>query len=242
MGEASAVARILEEVPLRVRKGRKVRLAGLLKAEPTLEEVTFLATPYPPRAAPFSRAVRAFRVHGAVLEADGARDGDYLLVQAGFEYGSGAIVLAEVAGQFMLRRLIRLNDGTIALASTAAETLPMGEVIGEARIIGRFAGIVRRRGFGCSRGGRRAPAPEGWAVRSNDAARRMVFESATSLKPISKVTRLRGRLGALESTFAGTANPRLREALRAEAERVRWLLQNEAPYGAKSISWANSRS
>ena len=73
------------------------------------------------------------------------------------------------------------------------------------RVLGALIGIIRRRGFG--------------RARISTASREEPHGSATKLKI------LRGQLGMLEATCANTRNPRLRNALRNEADRVRKQLQ-----------------
>jgi hypothetical protein len=152
-------------------------------------------------AAPDSRAssqrgaIRAFRVRGHELGHEGLFDGDYVLVGASSRARNGSVVLAETAAGPVLRRT---------------------PLQGDAKIMGFFLGVIRRRGF-------------------NDSARRPP-RAMSEISPIdglpgtppSKTTVLRGQLGMLESTCAGTSNPRLQRALRNEAARVRRQLQNEA--------------
>ena len=73
------------------------------------------------------------------------------------------------------------------------------------RVLGALIGIIRRRGFG--------------RARISTASREEPHGSATKLKI------LRGQLGMLEATCANTRNPRLQDALRNEADRVRKQLQ-----------------
>jgi hypothetical protein len=87
---------------------------------------------------------------------------------------------------------------------------PRPELLAEAgdrlEVSAVLVGIIRRRGFRSP--GVAAPSCE----RSDSAA--------------NKLKILRGQLGMLESTCANTRNPRLRDALRNEAERVRKQLQS----------------
>jgi hypothetical protein len=230
MAQMVAAGAILEYVPLRVAKGRAVRLAGVLKARPTIEEVSFLARP-PMMSSPTSISPwRAFRVRGNGLVREGLHDGDHLVVRVGTDYRDGTIVLAEFGGTPVLRKVTHGSDGSTRLVPIA-ESLPFGESASDARIFGSFAGILRRRGFSQSAIGPPKEATSGercskeqHAVLGGGLPSRCRTEQ---VKHPGKVRLLRSRLGSLESTYAQTQNPRLRGALRNEAERVLRLLQNE---------------
>lgn len=78
------------------------------------------------------------------------------------------------------------------------------------RILGAFIGVIRKRGFGKS--------PRTTAYR----------RSQRTPEP-TQLSILRGQLGMLEVTYAETKNPRLRRALRNEADLIRRQLHNGAP-------------
>ena len=59
----------LRRVPIAITAGRRLRVAGVLKARPTLEEVPFV----PLLGDRQARKLRAFVVHGPALERRGAR-------------------------------------------------------------------------------------------------------------------------------------------------------------------------
>lgn len=213
-----AAARVLgsafETVDMRVEKGRSLRLVGTLTGEPTLQEVCLLSELDDRYADEARRSIRAFRAHGNGLQHDGVRDGDYILVDSAREATPGVVVVARIAGEAGIARVRRNDDGTLGLTSPRADTLPLAHAARGTEVIGVFAGIIRKRGFAArkiSHEGATAPA-----------------SATTSLRPLGKVTILRGKLGMLEMTCAATKNPRLRRALRNEANRVRRLLQNEA--------------
>src|SRR5262249_55452227 len=148
--------------------------------------------------------VRAFRVHGDELAGEGFFDGDYILIGAARRSRSSALVLAEANGRSVVRR-----------ANAHRWLGPGGKGNPAARIKSGFLGVIRKRGFENPGSGRSETSSGPMALQGGKAAP-------------SKLTMLRGRLGMLESTCAGTHNPRLQKALRNEAAKVRRQLQNEA--------------
>lgn len=79
----------------------------------------------------------------------------------------------------------------------------------ECEVLGAFIGIIRRVGFNSRR----------------CAAGATVSDTGMTLRRPSRLGILRSQLDMLETTRATTSNPRLRRALRQEAERVRKQLQ-----------------
>lgn len=79
---------------------------------------------------------------------------------------------------------------------------------GGCEVLGAFVGIIRRVGFMPRRCGGRA-----------------LDDSRMTLGPPNRLGILRSQLDMLETTRATTRNPRLRRALRHEAERLRKQLQ-----------------
>jgi hypothetical protein len=208
----------LNAVPMAVTTGRRLRIAGVLKAHAPLEEVSFVTPHGPDRPA---RTMRAFRVHGSVLEREGVRDGDHLIIESTPMPPVGATILAVVDGQFILRRIAgRASDGSLTLAPTANDLLPLAERTLECRILGAFVGLMRKRGFAR-------------AVRGKEHIRSIGSDPTANpisigKRPASKSTVLRNQLRMLERIRLDTKNPRLQRALRTEADRVRLLLQNGA--------------
>jgi hypothetical protein len=201
---ALALGPLFETVAVAVEKGLSMKPAALLDSATALREVPVFPGPaVSPRKCCASR-LRAFRVHGDELTGEGLFDGDYVLVAAASPSRPGALVLAEANGRHVLRR------------AKAHGSRKDGGCIPPGRIIGTFLGVIRRRGFGDSR-----------ATARTTSARLLPVHGGENGAP-SKVTMLRGRLGMVESTCAETRNPRLRRALRNEAEQIRRQLQNEA--------------
>ncbi len=77
----------------------------------------------------------------------------------------------------------------------------------EGELLGAFIGIIRKQGFGRPLERVEMPLP---------------------VAPRTRESILQGRLEMLEETCAGTRNPRLRRALKSEAESVRKQLQSGA--------------
>lgn len=215
-----AAARVLgsafETVDMRIERGRTLRLVGTLSGNQTLQEVCLLSKLDDRNGDDSRRGIRAFKAHGNGLQHDGVRAGDYIIVDTAKEARPGAIVVAHIAGEPGIARVRRNDDGTLGLTSPRMDTLPLAHPARETEIIGVFAGVIRKRGF--------VPARKSSAQGAMSST-----STATLLRPPGKVTILRGRLGMLEMTCAATKNPRLRRALRNEANYVRRLLQNETP-------------
>lgn len=221
----------LEDVPLRIAKGKQLRLRGILKAQPTIEEISFLtALPASAGDARAESRCRAFRVHGSALAHDGLLDGDHLVLREVATHRPGSIVLAEIGGRPVLRRVKQRADGVLFLASVS-DSLPFGDALSDTRIIGAFAGVLRRRGFVRTAESKCVSRPTARRPQPSSAPAEPSRRSPGANAPHAKIRLLRGRLGSLESTYAATSNPRLRGALQNEAERVRRLLQNEAGDG-----------
>lgn len=212
-------ARILgpsfESVDVRVERGRTLRLAGVLRARPELEEVPILRKSPSPRANGEPRTLRAFRVQGHGLHHEGLRDGDCLLVESAGEIRRGLLVLAEIGGHLALGRASTGAESATSVDPSSEGGSPArSSVDPPCRVIGTFVGIIRKRGFG---GGE----PQGAA---NESA------PTVQTRPVTTASVLRSKLRMLESTCAGTKNPRLQRALRNEAEQVRRQLQIEATF------------
>lgn len=225
-----AAALTLEDVDLRVTKGRAVPLKGVLRARPTIEEVAFLAASPAGVGTSGSPACRAFRVHGSGLSRDGLLDGDYLILREAPSYRPGTVVLVEGGTAPVLRKVQQRADGRRCLVPISG-TLPFGEPVTNQRILGAFAGVLRRRGFARTAvresstvtGERRFQGPA-TSVPSHSGLR----PRKRADRPQAILRSLQERLGSLESTYASTDNPRLRVALKNEADRLRLLLQNGA--------------
>lgn len=212
---AQVLGSAFESVDMRIEKGRTLRLVGTLTGERTLQEVCLLSELDDRYAHDSRRGIRAFKAHGNGLQHDGVRDGDYIIVDIAKDVRSGVLVVANIDGEPGIARARRNDDGTLGLTSARADTLPLAHPARATEIIGVLVGIIRRRGF--------APARK-----STGEDRPSSTSATTTLRPPGRMTILRGKLGMLEMTCAATKNPRLRRALRNEANHVRRLLQNEA--------------
>jgi hypothetical protein len=208
-----------------------------------LHEVSVLSEFDPRSGASLRRGLRAFRAQGNGLQRDGIRDGDCILVDAAKEARPGAIVVAHIDGEPTMARVDRHDDGTLELKLPRVDTLPLARRAHDAEIVGVFAGIIRKRGFasaparkpGFASAPTLQPSFASAPTRDAEATTRASAPAATiPLTPPGKLTILHGKLGMLEMTCAATKNPRLRRALRNEANHVRRLLQNETQDGRRS--------
>lgn len=188
---------LFASVAVTVGRCRKFRLAGLFTASPDLEEMPLLFSLVGPTTTnDRNRSLRAFQVRGLGLTSEGLQVGDYLLIEALTDAPSEAVVLVRVESRYFLRPRSRLVlDPRL-----------------KPQILGRFVGIIRRRGFA------RPTLPE------------LASHGDRASRAATNVRLLRGQLGMLEATCATTTNRRLRDALRNEAVRVRRQLQIDAPY------------
>jgi len=103
------------------------------------------------------------------------------------------------------------HDGLVLVRVAGRYTLQRSSLlwsVGQpSDIVGTFVGIIRRRGFSSAR---HATPTQG---------------TVSAIRPPSRLGILRSQLSMLEATRASTRNPRLRRALRNEAERVRKQLR-----------------
>ena len=175
-----------------VRRGRKLRLTGILQAADALEEVRVLRSGVASRADP-RRRMRAFLVRGESLSGEGLQAGDHVLIDETNDPPCTALLLVKVGGVYVLR--------------TGSELL--FDVRCQPQILGVLIAIVRRRGFNRPMSARAS--------------------TETAARPPGKLRILQGQLGMLEATCASTRNPKLQDALRNEADRVRRQLQFGAP-------------
>jgi len=119
-------------------------------------------------------------------------------------------------GDYLLVDVARVPEpeGLVLARVAGRPTLQCGSALREMEppcdIVGTFVGIIRRKGF----------PPRCGAPPSGDDA----LTLATARSP-SRQGILRSQLSMLEATRATTRNPRLRRALRNEAEMVRKQLQ-----------------
>lgn len=219
---AHALESAFETVVMRIERGCSMRPAGVLKAQPELEEV-----PIDSRMDAKRRPVRVFRVHGQRLRHEGLREGDYVLVDPSPATRSGGLVLVETNGQPALLQVAHGAEGT-TFTDPADGLFARRDPASDYRLLGTFLGIIRKQGFGRSRS--RVGVGSSQQRMHGGAKRSPVEDPALVVSPVPKpkVSILRGKLGMLESTCAATANPRLRRALRDEARRVRFQLQNES--------------
>lgn len=202
---ALALGPAFESVPVSLARSRRLRLAGILRAERTLVEMPVVPAPTSRRSERRAGTIRAFRIQGDELNRDGLFDGDYVLVGDQKRPPAGAVVLAETRGRPVLTRAT--PHGRHPSASLSSP---------DSKVLGVFLGIIRKRGFGGAAERKRPIA----------APRHSSTESFSSAPP-TRARLLRSSLVMLESTCAGTSNPRLQRALQNEAELVRRQLQNE---------------
>jgi len=186
-------------------RSRSLKVASILRAEPTLVEMSVVPPPTRRESRKAAGTIRAFRVQGDDLNRDGLFEGDYVLVADQTRARAGSIVLAETGGRPLLAR-----------ATPHGRPFSRGSLRSDSHILGVFLGIIRKRGFGT--GAERKPRTSGPG--------RSAKESFSGLPP-TRAHLLRSRLVMLESTYADTSNPRLQRALRNEAHLVRRQLQNE---------------
>lgn len=225
---------LFDTVDMRVESGRSLATTETLASEGTLREVPLLSSVPTDRSCRARSGIRAFRAHGDGLRQDGVRDGDLVIVDAAKPMSRGSVVVASIAGRLALARLQRKVGGMVELTPANPESLPLSQSTSETDVVGALAGIIRKRGFGCSKA-------NALASRRSDEREARPDARAAGTRPPGKIAILRGRLGMLEMTCAGTNNPRLRRALTKEADRVRRLLQNEAVmHRANSISAPNN--
>ena len=188
---------------LNLSRTRALRLAGVLEAPNGLEEIAVIGDS---AVSPDSIAVRAFRVHGGV-ERLGLQMGDCLLVQPKRQPEPGDLVVIDLDGVVFARRIAN------GLGTRLHFEPPLPKRSTEPKVIGSFAGILRKRLAG---------------KRVGPTQRPLFRQAMVGSRSASLIRLLRGKLGMVESTCAATANPRLRRALRNEAENLRRQLQNEA--------------
>jgi Peptidase S24-like len=212
---------LFDPVDMRVESGRSLATTETLASQGTLREVPLLSSLPTDRSCRARNGIRAFRAHGDGLRQDGVRDGDLVIVDAAKPMSRGSVVVASIAGRLAIGRMQRKIGGVVELTPANPESLPLSQSTSETDVVGALAGIIRKRGFRSSKsnatGSRR---PDGREPRPD--------VPSAGTRPPGKIAILRGRLGMLEMTCAGTDNPRLRRALNKEADRVRLLLQNEA--------------
>jgi hypothetical protein len=202
----SEAAWAFEQVPLNLTATKPVPVAGVLEVFGDLEEIQVLGQSSDSTRKKNPR-VRAFRVRRDLPPA-GLQKGDCLLAQPN-RLVPNELAVVSIGDALTVRRV----------SGREGERLVFDPPIGanhshaELRVIGGFAGILRKRVAPCHH----TPA-------SSQREPVVPTESAVS----GKVRWLRGKLGMVEATCAGTTNPRLRRALRHEAKILRRQLQNEA--------------
>jgi hypothetical protein len=178
------------------------KLTGSLRAEPTLVEMPVVAAPTRRRSGRACR-IRAFRIQGDELSCDGLFDGDYVLVGDQRCPPAGSMMIAQNGGRPVLKRVT-----PHARQAASGSSLPR-----DPKILGILLGIIRERAS------RRRPSMP---------ASNPISATKNFVSPPTRAHLLRSRLVMLESTCAGTSNPRLQRALRNEAKLVRQQLQNES--------------
>jgi hypothetical protein len=201
----SEAAWAFEQVPLNLAQTRTVRVTGLLEVCDDLEEIQVLGQ-FPGSNRKNDPRVRAFRVRRD-LRPVGLQKGDCLLVQPK-RLAPNELAVVSVGGALTVRVMERQGEQLFFDPPSGTRHSPA-----TLRVIGGFAGILRKRLAPCHH---------------TPASSRLECLGPTEPEVTGKVRWLRGKLGMVESTCAETANPRLRRALRHEAEILRRQLQNEA--------------
>lgn len=196
----SEAAWAFEQVPLKIACTKTIPVAGVLEAQDDLEEMPVLGESHPLREG--RERVRAFRVRRDIANV-GLQAGDCLLVQPK-RVAPDELAVVSIDGALSVRRVIARFGERLAFEPACPHWVTP-------RVIGGFAGILRRRSG--SRMG---------AFAQRETSRRVERQFS------GRVRALKGSLGMVESTCAETANPRLKRALRYEAEKIRRQLQNEA--------------
>ncbi len=205
---AHALGEALWPATLDLGRTKTVRLAGVLEALEGLQEITVIGDSRGLASAASAASVRAFRVRSG-SERLGLQPGDCLLAHAKPQPEVGDLVVVDFGGVVTAHRVTHRHGTRLQFDPS----LPKHSVGAELHVVGAFAGILRKRLVA-----QRAALP---TLTRGD---RMPVPSRSA----GTVRLLRGRLGMVESTCAATTNPRLRRALRNEAENLRRLLQNEA--------------
>lgn len=120
-----------EHVNAVVRRGRKIKLTGILQGVDALEEVPILRSGIDPANPYRKRPIRAFLVRGESLSGEGLRAGDHVLIDETADPPSSVPLLAKVGGAYVMRTRSELPRSARC----------------EPQILGALIGIVRRRGF-----------------------------------------------------------------------------------------------
>lgn len=202
-----------DTVPLNLERTRVLAMVGVLEIPADLEEIPMLSDTLASVVGEVVSPIRAFRVSGRGLQCNGLQHGDCLLVQFEGALRPRDLIVVEHEGVLSARRVVTL-EGSIPSCDPPLPVRPGGP---EPRVVGSFVGILRKR-LTMGRDGR-APSRN---------TRKSFGEGSLALRPAGRVRFLCGQLGMVESTCAGTRNPRLRRALRNEAAMLRRQLQNEA--------------
>lgn len=204
----SEAAWAFEQVPLNLTRRRMVRVTGLLEVWDDLEEIQVVgeANESIRRRHPRVRAFRVRRDLGRV----GLQKGDCLLVQPK-RLAPNELAVVSVDGAFSVRRVVARQGEDVVFDPSADNRRHAATP----RVIGGFAGILRKRLAPCHH---------------TPTSTRLELSRPSEPEVSGKVRWLRGKLGMVESTCADTTNPRLKRALRHEANSLRRQLQNEADY------------
>lgn len=201
---ALALGENFQPALLNLTRTQSVRMAGVLEMSEGLEEIAVLGDAGCSSAFAGRSSIRAFRVRSG-SEKLGLQSGDCLVVQSKDSPTVGDLVLIDVDGMVSACRVAG-RRGTRLQFDPPVPKSPNGV---EPKIIGAFAGILRKR----------------LTAKHVEACSRSIVESSRSAGIIRL---LRGKLGMVESTCAETSNPRLKRALRNEAANLRKQLQSES--------------
>lgn len=212
---ASSLGPGFERTAVSIERGRRVRVGAVLKPAGPHRQCQIFEIPQ----GGDRRGVMRVRVRGTAMSAEGVRDGDYLVLDPRAEaLGPGRTVLADVDGCAVLRRVARSRSGGILLEPAERNVLPFSrERTG--RVHGALVGILRKRGF------ERAVSTPPALAPSTELGLPPGREAPAGDPP--RLRALQHCLRSVRSTYSTTRHPRLRRALRDEADLLRREIDRE---------------
>src|SRR3982751_5027914 len=111
MDSQAAREESFERVGLLIRRGRSLKLDGVLPAIPALEEIPVGRPGRDTGGLVQKRRIRALIVHGSSLSGEGLSPGDQLLIEETHHPRPGALLLARIGGTYVLRPRPELLSG-----------------------------------------------------------------------------------------------------------------------------------
>jgi repressor LexA len=192
------------------------------------------------------RKVFALRVRGQSMVDAGIRDGDYLIVEPADDATDGRTVVVEVDGAVTVKKVYREAGGEVRLQPANPEMLPLVVRGDRVKIRGVVVGVLRKVGFGTSRGPDAAPRSVPPKLSVARSARRPEEDEATldlalnaldahlarwkvlvdegaprlSQQERSRMASMARDLQALRDWGSRTSKPGLRRAVIRDANRV----------------------